>query len=134
MASQKDKFKTNRDCYSRVPSLLYIPYTRCQFILLTNGPTKHILFITYWKVWFKNCFWYLICINNKNKMTFKFHKLALHKKPMIRMLNPNILALIVSEVSAFIRTEVQEYIYLMGSEPLPVIYFSTSLVYPFTLQ
>jgi len=64
------------------------------------------------------------------------------------MPNPSIVALIVSKISAFIRTDGQtdmvdsasdpdqEYIYFMGSETLllPVTYLPTNLIYPFTLR
>jgi len=52
--------------------------------------------------------------------------------------NLNSLALIVSEISAFIRTDIQTD--MARSTPLvilsllPVTYFSTNLVYPFTLR
>jgi len=49
------------------------------------------------------------------------------------MFNPNFVAFIVSEVTAFIRTwldrlDYQEYVYFIGSETLPpVTYFPTNL-------
>jgi len=65
------------------------------------------------------------------------------------MPSPNILTFMVSEISAFIRTDGhgkihspsdpdEEYVYYMGSEALPSIfsyfYFPKNLVYPFTLR